>query len=394
MAARLYFYGNAMGDDVRAERAIASDSPAATRKVVGLARALRAAGARPTIVSMGRGKTRPGIASRPGKVRRLHGIPIVYGPMSHVPILSQVLTLSWLLAIAARLGRRRPKAVHLFYNQLNAYLPAVIWLRLADRRVAVDIEDGPVAGGASHATAFGNASTSLFGRLVNGGALIACTALAGGTAIRPTLPYYGSVDCDATAPSARGVRARTLDVLFSGYLNDDTGVSTFVRAVERLRGTDDAALDRLRIHVTGMGPGLGEIERIAGGLRPRVEMHGRLDDEAYRQLLQRCAIGLSLKRADGLFGDTTFPSKTVEYGEYGLAIIATDISDVRRLFGDTIFYVTGDSDEELAWLLRRAATDRKAVAEKAAASADLVRARLSKAAAGRELTSFLFGGAR
>jgi glycosyltransferase involved in cell wall biosynthesis len=395
MMRRVYFYSNATGDDVRISRSIVSDSPAATRKVIGLCRALRTAGVKATIVSMGRGKIQRGGGYHPAQAGRLAGIPIVYGPMSHLPLLSQLLTMAWLLAVAARLARRRRGSVHLFYNQLTAFIPALVWLGLAGQRTFLDIEDGPVGGKERHATRFGNGSSALYARLINGGALLACTALAAGTKIRPTMVYYGAAEPPRPFEGAgRFEPAATMEVLFSGFLSTDTGAAALIDAVERMRATEEPAFDSVRINIAGMGPSLPAFEPLAEGSRPHVRIFGRLDNREYRQLLRSCAVGLSLKRIGGNFAETTFPSKTVEYAENGLAIVATDISDVRLLFGGSALYVERDDPEQLVAHLLWAARNRAALAAKAAASQAIVREQLSFVNSGRALARFLFPDTR
>lgn len=337
---------------------------------------------------MGRGQGGRRGAFHDRRVTRLDGIPVVYGPAWNLPLLSQLLTMVWLAAVAVRLSRHR-HCVHLFYNQLNAYLPALVMLRLLDRRAALDLEDGPVADQPAHVTRLGNASPSLYARLINGGALLACSALAGGTEIRPVMPYYG---CLRTAAPKRGHRddGEEVGIFYSGYLDDDTGVALLAAAVARLRATREPALKRLRIDVAGMGPGLATLRALEGGKGPAVRVLGRLSAEDYRTRLRKSSAGLSLKLAGGPFAHSTFPSKTVEYAEHGLALIATDISDVRALFGDAALYIERDEPELLAAHLLSAAQDPDALAKEGRAARRRVEDRLSLAAAGQALAAFLF----
>ncbi|HST35289.1 MAG TPA: glycosyltransferase [Allosphingosinicella sp.] len=356
--------------------------------MVGACAALRTVGVRAAIVSMGRGQGGRRGAFNGRRVARLEGIPILYGPAWNVPLLSQLLSMAWLVAVAIRLSRHR-QCVHLFYNQLNAYLPAIVLLRLLDRRAALDLEDGPVADQPAHATRLGNASPSIYARLINGGALLACSALAGGTDIRPVMPYYG---CLRTGAPKRGLRdtGEEVRIFYSGYLDDDTGVALLSAAVGKLRASREPALKRLRIDVAGMGPGLAALADLEGGKSPAVHVLGRLGGEDYRARLRTASAGLSLKLAGGPFAHSTFPSKTVEYAEHGLALIATDISDVRALFGDAALYIERDDPEELAAYLLHAAQHPETLAKSGRAARKRIEDRLSEAESGRALAAFLF----
>lgn len=393
---QLYFYGNAISDNVRAERGIGTDSPAATRKMIGLCLSLRAVGVAATIVSMGRGGgTRSGRIFFP-RVGRIGGVPVIYGPVWDVPILSQLLSAFWLGLIAVRLECRRRHAVHLMYNQMSAYLPSLVLLRMARAKVAADIEDGPTRHEEGrYSRPLGTMSSGLFARFVTGGALLATSSLAGGTPIRPVKPYYGAVPAGRSSECARIFgRGEPLVAVFAGYLNEDTGLTVLASAIQQMRESGDPLFDKLLIRVVGMGPGhdvLRDLNSTSGGA-PHVEILGRIDNDAYAALLSTTHIGLSLKPVGGEVSETTFPSKTVEYAENGLALIATDISDVRALFGDTALYLESNNAGELIDRLRVALEQPMVVAEMAERGQRLVRERLSYAASGRDLAAFLFDG--
>jgi glycosyltransferase involved in cell wall biosynthesis len=96
----------------------------------------------------------------------------------------------------------------------------------------------------------------------------------------------------------------------------------------------------------------------------------------------------------GIYASSTFPSKVVEYAEHGMCIVATDISDVRALFGDAVLYVTGGDPDELVGNLRRLAADRALAERLATASHKVTEERLGEAAIGRQLVGFLFAKER
>lgn len=341
------FYGNAIGEDLIAERNILSDSPAATRKVTAVCLALRTAGVRPLVVSMGRGRTGDGRRAFPARCGRLGRVPIVYGPL-RAGKTSLLTTVLWLCGIALRLSGRRG-AVHLFYNQLLLYVPALMVLRLRGSRTALDLEDGPTR--EYNPTHRGNAPGALFAPFINSGALVACRALSNLTTIRPTLPVYGAIAGGGLSPPAAPSAA--LEVLYSGSIESDTGSDLLIEAVRLLRSAD--AVQPIRIHVTGAGSGLQSLKAMAGDdRRVKVQVHGRTSLATYHALLAQCSVGLSLKLASGPYAQTTFPSKTIEYAEHGLVLVSTDISDVRLLFGSAALYIENDSAgplaDHLAWL--------------------------------------------
>lgn len=390
MTHTVFFYCNAVDGDIRAERNITTDSPAATRKVFGIARALRVAGCDVTVISMGRGRVPGQFAFYRGKTVEKNGVAVRYGPFATTRGLSELLSMVWLLWMAIRLSWGQANARHLFYNQFSAYLPALAWLRLRRRQTVGDIEDGPIdARVQSTLRTRANADPALFARFISHGALIACRALANGTTIRPTLPCYGALRL-AEAPSPRPTYP--IVVLMSGWINDGTGGDLLLAALRRLADADDPRLLRLSIEVSGFGDGLDALAQAArDDPRLRLVVHGRLDNTAYGALLNRAAVGLSLKTHAGAYADTTFPSKVMEYAERGLCIVSTDISDVRHVFGDAIRYVTGDDPAQVAAHLEWIADYPDEVNALGRAGRALVAERFTEEAVGRTLSAFMFG---
>lgn len=387
----LFFYGNAVSDQLRADRGIVTDSPAATRKMIGLCRALRAAGVKASIISMGRGGgTRSGRLFR-SHVSRIGGVPVIYGPIWDVPLLSQIVSALWLGLCAARMVVRDRQCVHLLYNQMSAYFLALLSLKFFRAKVFVDIEDGPIEGNApAYSRPLGTINPGLFARFVSGGALLATSALANGTPIRPVQTYFGAIPPKAATARGKDHFEGPLRALFAGYLNDDTGLQTLSGAIATMRSSKDSEFENLIVETVGMGPGHDVLRRFSGEGFPRVDVLGRLDVADYAAALQRAHIGLSLKPIGGDVAESTFPSKTIEYAENSLLIVATDIGDVRELFGDAAIYLQSNEPAELVGHLRWALGDRRSVATLAARGTQLVNEQLSFAAAGQSLTAFLF----
>lgn len=386
---RLYFYCNALPEKVRIRRAINTDSPAATRKVMAMSRALRSAGVRAVVVSMARGPGR-GEGFDRSIVTRVDGVPVVCGPLWYVPVLSQLLSGLWLAWFAWRAARWGGDVRHLFYNQMSLYLPSLFALRLRGAAIAVDIEDGPLAGRELQYRRRGSDASRAFTRYATHGAILATSRLAQGTTIRPVQTCYGAVPVPRLIDPQRFVDG-PLRIMFAGFINCDTGQKQFEAALAMMRASNDPLFDDVTFEIAGAGPGVDALRRFECGTGPVVKIWGRLDADEYAALLARAHIGLSLKPVGGDVSETTFPSKVVEIAENGLALIATDISDVRELFGNTAWYLTSENPAELVGHLRHAATDRAAVAQAAAAAQRCIAGRLSYAAVGRELRAFFYG---
>lgn len=383
---------NALDDATRTRRGIESDSPAASRKVFLLCQALRKAGVRPYVLSLGRGKANGTRVYFPAAVRRVGGIPVVYAPFSHTRIVSELLSLFGHLRVLLRLTRHRPRAI-VYYNRTPALIVLLLAAVVAGYRNTLDLEDGEVHGGRrwSPGAVVHGLIRALFDRACRNGALLACSALAASTRIRPVLCYYGT-----TTPRARGARFDRPEVtaLMAGTIDTDTGADLLCEAIRGLRDAAPPWARHLSVVVTGKGPGLERLEALAAsGAAPRVEVRGRLSDADYRAVLHDADVGLALKLNDGPYAHTTFPSKVVEFASEGLLVITTAISDVEQVLGDGARYLRVDDPRQLQELLREVVEDRAAAGRSAERGLRAVEALCAPASAGRRVAEFLFGRA-
>lgn len=381
---------NALDDETRLARGIVSDSPAASRKIFMLCQALRAAGARPCILSLGRGHANGSFTFFRRVVRRVGGVPVVYAPFSHVRFFSQFLSLFFLVGTLFRLSSSPQKAV-IFYNRMSAYLPMLMAASVTGYKRFLDLEDGEVSSlpRLSLRAYWARTNTWLYDRLCPDGALLACSALAKMTSIRPVHCYYGS-----TSGKKIEVRAGKMpwSVLMAGTLNTDTGSDLLIKTIRLLREEAGAWAKMLHFEVTGKGDALSEFAKLAAETgTPRVTLHGRTTDAQYIEVLKRCRIGLALKPIGGALADTTFPSKVVEFAEAGLLVLSTDISDVRLVLGLGAAYLTQNDPEELKALFREIVEAPEKSLESAQLGQQAAIAQCAPSLAGQSVFTFIFG---
>ncbi|WP_430447039.1 MAG: glycosyltransferase [Pseudomonas piscis] len=382
---------NALDDVTRLERGIVSDSPAASRKVIMLCRALQAAGARTCILSLGRGQANGSFTYFSRKVKRVGGIPIVYAPFSHIRFFSQFLSLFFLIGALFRLSSSEKKGV-IFYNRMTAYLPLLFVASLMRYLRFLDLEDGEVLVPNQKSglrVLKGRTIRWIFDSLCQHGALLACSALSGMTTIRPVLCYYGS-----TFAKTFGVRSfeSRQSVLMAGTLNADTGTDLLIEAIRLMREDGSSWTAKLHFEVTGKGEALTALQELAreGGM-PQVTVHGRMTDAQYAEVLGRCSVGLALKPVGGPLADTTFPSKVIEFAEAGLLVLSTDISDVRAVLGSGAIYLTQNDPKELMSLLRDIVESPEKSQACAGEGQQAVLQRCAPKVAGPAMLDFLFG---
>lgn len=379
---------NALDDTTRLKRRITTDSPAASRKVFQMCQALRLAGVRPYVLSLGRGYADGSGDTFAGQVKRVGGVPTIYAPFSHRRGWSELLSLFGLLKPLRRLARYRQRAV-IFYNRIPPYLPV---LREASRlgyRSFLDLEDGEVASGRSLKERLARVVVGQFDRHCRDGALLACSALAEMTTVRPVHCYYGATigDVDLQRWHNDGITC-----LMSGTLAPNTGAPLLIEAIRRLRMRQPDWTAGLIFEITGKGESLAEFESLAiGAGTPQVRVHGRTTDTRYLEILRSCNVGLALKPVGGQLANTTFPSKVIEFASSGLLVLSTDISDVRRVLGDSARYLERNDPELLIELLAEIAHNKEAAARSALQGRRAAESHCAPQHAGQNLRGFLFG---
>ena len=386
---RLLILCNALDDTTRVERGIATDSPAMSRKVFMAALAVARAGVVATVISQGRGRG-TGAAFFPSVARRPGGIPTCYLAFCGHPMISHVVSLIAAAFAVQKRAKRRDEIVLLVYNRSAAYVLAIIVARANGMRVVLDLEDGPVVTGATFRERATLIGWRLFDWLCGDRAVLACSALAAATRLRPTMVYYGVVD--GAAPTPRLIDD-PVTVLMSGTVAPETGGDLLAETVALLRATTADWTRHLTIEVTGRGGSIAALERLASEAGdPAVKVWGRTTDAEYAEIRRRAAVGLALKPNAGPLAHTTFPSKVVEMAAAGQLVLTTDISDIRQVVGDDgAVFLREDTAAALADSLRRIVEDRDRAEAIAALGSQAVVRVCDPGAGGHRLAVFLFG---
>ncbi|WP_120301453.1 glycosyltransferase [Sphingomonas sp. PP-CC-1A-547] len=384
---------NALADDVRLERGIKTDSPAATRKVLMMARVLRLAGVRTTVLSLGRGRQDGTGRYFAPRVSRSQKVPILYGPLIHRPILSELLSFWAAIPLVWARRHRARSTVILIYNRMPAYLPAIWIARLIGYRLVLDLEDGETElQGWSPSAIKARCLTALTDRACTNGALLACRRLSRATHLQPQQAYYGVV---GSTPQSRRFNGPVIHLLLGGTVSPSTGATLLVDAINILRSQNELWSKRLHFHITGTGESLIDFTHLAASCNqgPVVTVYGRLDNPGYEALLGQMDVGLALKPNSGPLADTTFPSKVIEMAGDGLLVLTTDISDVRSILGNAAVYLERDDPRLLTERLRAIVDDTVKAAKIAEVGRTSVSSICSPVEAGTALRKFLFTGA-
>jgi len=387
----LLYLCNAFDEPVKRERGIVTDSPAASRKVFGVARALSCAGMDVAVLSLGRGR-QDGSGRRFAHKKTDHdGITVAYAAFWHMPVLTHLVSAFSMLVLVMAYRKQGAKRV-LAYNRCIHYLPALMYARLAGMQSFLELDDGWLR----QPGIFQRFLGWLYDRLCADGALLACRALAGQVRVKKIQVCYGAIDPEAcqTVDVAAKWRTRPIRFLFGGTLNRETGAVLFIDGMRVFSARYPELCAQVRVTVTGFGEMAGAFERLAReeSMREWLEFRGRVSGQEYARLLESCHVGMCLKLSSDELHGTTFPSKVIEYAEHGLLVLSTPVSDVPELFtGEQALILTADDPgllaDAMAWCVRRHDEAR----DRAAVGLTMVRDRLSFARTGSELRAFLEG---
>jgi glycosyltransferase involved in cell wall biosynthesis len=379
---------NALDDRTRIARDIKTDSPAATKKIIMLCKALRISGVNAIILSMGRGGEIACWKNFSALVRRVDGVPIIYIPFSTIPIFSHLLS-STALAYCIFILRIRCFTHLIYYNRTLTFIPSLLLSRVMGYVNILDLEDGETSGVWGVLKSFQLKLVSQLFDKTCIKALLACRALKAFTSIRPVLCYYGTA---SSSPATPRFQSKKLTVLMSGTLSHDTGAELLIDAILMLRQTNEPWVRDIRFEITGKGESLGRFHLLASELSiPNLVVHGRLSGPEYSNILSGADIGLSLKLIGGLYANTTFPSKVIEYAASGVLVLTTEISDVRKVLGEGAIYLKRDDPSELIKLLKFIALNQKDALNYSIAGSDAVQKICMPRISGEKLSEFIFG---
>ncbi len=379
----LFYICNALDDTTRLERGIVTDSPAASRKIFMICQALRTAGVRATVVSLGRGRQDGSGRYFRAKAVRVNGIRVVYLPFLHRPILSELLSLVALLPVIFRLKSRRGANTALFYNRLPVYALGIALARLLGFGTALDLEDGETNLTASSLAGIkSRALRWYFDAMCNKGALDALTSL------RPVQCCYGTSERNVFQPERD---SGVISVLLGGTVSQDTGAQLLIDAIRILRQEQPSFAAKIQIEISGKGDCIEQFESLVSRhATPAVVVHGRLTDDEYGALLRRTKVGLALKPNVGGLAYTTFPSKVIEFSSNGILVVSTDISDVRKVLQGGALYLSSEDPRELIEQLRWIAENPDEADALALRGARAAEATCSPKLVGKSLAGFFF----
>lgn len=351
---RVLYVCNMLSDQIIHERALRPAVMTCSGRLIPTLTACREFGTQVWAVSSGRNRQRGTWRWHSAKVTRVDGAPVVFAAFWDCPFLTHLVTMFSLALITWRL---RPKVRSLvFWNAMPHYLFALFVARLTLRRCILDLEDGLRADIHGLIGVSQRCLVWLWDHCSEA-VMVSNTSLLSQIRTRPAYSYYGVAQDVKTTKRWDG----RLKALMSGYLSTETGVEVLIDSLLILKEEFPSVLEEIGITVVGGGP-LEERIRLAAEneLRGYIEYKGRVTDREYEELLREFHVGLCLKLPDNSMGQSTFPSKTIEFASNEMLLVGYKVSDVELLFQqDGAYLINGTSGRDLAEILRMIAADKK-----------------------------------
>jgi hypothetical protein len=363
-------------EEIKSSREINTDSPAESKKVCMMG-SLLSAKSTIYILSLGRGRPRNKLDWFDSAVFRDRRVVYIYAPFSNFKVLSYLVSFFYFSYILLRYRKNENKTL-IFYNRAYLYLFYLMTGYFCNYKIFVDIEDGENFSRLS----IRRYTNFLFDRLCKG-AILANKHLECYTRLASTFVYYG----------VSNLRSRDVFVnneisfLYSGTLEKDTGFYLYIESIIIL-DKHYAGSKKLLFNVTGKLPSNFEVFEFKNPLIT-VNFLGMLDYHDYKTLLGSSDVGLSLKLNSGLYADSTFPSKTVEYVSNNLLLVSTDISDVKEIFEDCALYLEEDCPILLSEILLGITREYEACRLMSNKASKILNDKLSSQAVAPKLNSFL-----
>ena len=283
------------------------------------------------------------------------------------------------------------------YNHSFEYFLLLCILRLRGVAVYQDIEDVPIA---SDRTFIGYVNRLFFKLtflLTSGRKIVVSRQVATTLKLKDYLVVNGTfipnssdiLDLDSkwTDLSEGG----PLCIHYGGTLISPTGLDLFMQALRIL--TDNYICDRqIKFYVTGLGDICRVSDLISSYDNPNVmvSVHPKAPLSQYESILSLCHLSLSLRSPSAPISSTTFPSKVIEASVRGLALITTDVSDMRQVYDEqSAFYLPSFNPRSLSSLIISLASNPDSIYSKSCAARNQIMTYLSPDVVGESLKRFL-----
>ncbi len=385
----VFYVCNAIDDQLKFQRSILTDSPAATGKVLAISRAIQNAGGQVIILSLGRGKQNGSRTYFKSRTSVSEDVTFSYAAFFNFAALTHLVTMFSLMVQFIRLyiENKANNPSIIFYNRSYHYILVALTAKLFRMSCFIDLEDGFNDSESSKIRRVYNRLTKkLFNRICSAGAVIATSHLASQLEHKKVLVCYGVTE--SIENKSINWSAEKLRVIFSGTLLEEVGSQLLIDAIKILKADYCREFEKLFFVVTGKGPYAENFSNFAVENPGHVSFGKSLPLDVYTKLLRECHVGISLRLSSFEMSKTTFPSKVIEYANNGLVVLSTQSPDISNIFGNSAIYLEDETAESLAKLIASLPNRVPELAEKSLHGMRLVRDCCSSDTVGKNMINF------
>ncbi len=283
------------------------------------------------------------------------------------------------------------------YNHSFEYFLLICILRLRGVAVYQDIEDVPIA---SDRTFIGYVNRLFFKLtflLTSGRKIVVSDQVASSLNLKDFLVVNGAFIPNSTNFSHSESKWKhlleggPLCIHYGGTLIGATGLDLFMQALRILTNNYSCARP-IEFYVTGLGDICRVSDLISSYDNPNVmvSVYPKAPLSQYDSILSLCHLSLSLRSPSAPISSTTFPSKVIEASARGLALITTDVSDMRKVYDEqSAFYLPSFNPHSLSSLIISLASNPDSIYSKSCAGRNQIMTYLSPDVVGESLKRFL-----
>ena len=283
------------------------------------------------------------------------------------------------------------------YNHSFEYFLLLCILRLRGVAVYQDIEDVPIA---SDRTFIGYVNQLFFKLtflLTSGRKIVVSRQVASSLKLKDYLVVNGAFISNSSNSSDFESKWKDLSeggplcIHYGGTLTTATGLDLFIQALKILTCNYNHARP-INFYVTGIGDISRVSELVASFDNPNIVViiSPKAPLSQYEQILSFCHLSLSLRSPDAPISFTTFPSKVIEASARGLALITTDVSDMRQVYDEqSAFYLSSFNPRGLSSLITSLAIKPDTIYVKSCTGRNQIMTYFSPDVVGESLKSFL-----
>jgi len=320
---RVLYLCNLVSDELIQARGLHRAPSVVAGRLIPTVLSCRRAGLAVWAASLGRNRQQGTMRWSRAHLARAGGIPLVYAAYWDCPVLTHLISLISLAVIVWRLRRRTQATV--YWNAAPHFVFALFAARWARIRCILDLEDGLREDVRGSLGGMQRVLLKLWDRN-SSAAMVANRGLLDQIQTRPAYVYYGTAPQVAVKREWRG-RLQGLSRI--------SGADDLVAALEMLQTSAPEALERMKVIVTGWGEAADRLKAASEErLRGVIEFRGLVTDGEYQRLLESSHFGLSLKIPDQPLGQSTFPSKVIEFARCGLLVVSYRVSDVAEVVSE------------------------------------------------------------